>query len=75
MTIPSGFLARVILGTIFGAAVAHGATITVFSNADTGAGTLRQAIFDASPGDTINFAIPVLWCSSRDTSLKRTVDQ
>jgi hypothetical protein len=38
-------------------AVADGATLTVFSPADSGAGTLRQAILDASPGDTINFAI------------------
>ena len=40
------------------AAVAQAATITVFSNADGGAGTLRQAIFDASSGDTVNFALP-----------------
>lgn len=37
---------------------AKGATITVFSGADSGPGTLRQAIFDASSGDTINFALP-----------------
>lgn len=43
---------------LLNAAVAQGATITVFSAADSGPGTLRQAIFDASPGDTINFAIP-----------------
>jgi hypothetical protein len=30
--------------------------ITVTSGADSGAGTLRQAISDAAPGDTINFA-------------------
>src|SRR5438128_1083163 len=30
--------------------------ITVTSDADSGPGTLRQAIFDASPNDTINFA-------------------
>jgi hypothetical protein len=41
-----------------GTARLNGATITVFSANDSGAGTLRQAIFDASPGDTINFAIP-----------------
>jgi len=37
----------------------YGATITVFSAADSGPGTLRQAIFDASSGDTINFASTV----------------
>lgn len=42
---------------ISSATPARGATITVFSNADSGPGTLRQAIFDASSGDTINFAI------------------
>jgi len=33
-----------------------GATITVTSANDSGPGSLRQAIQDASPGDTINFA-------------------
>src|SRR5882724_4422272 len=32
------------------------ATITVTSSNDNGPGSLRQAILDASPGDTINFA-------------------
>src|SRR5436190_19612991 len=32
------------------------ATITVTSSKDNGPGSLRQAILDASPGDTINFA-------------------
>ena len=36
----------------------QGATITVFNGNDSGAGSLRQAIFDASSGDTINFALP-----------------
>src|SRR5688572_10710078 len=30
---------------------------TVTSNADSGAGSLRQAILDASPGETITFAV------------------
>lgn len=34
-------------------------TITVTSGADSGAGTLRQAIIDALPGDTVNFAAGV----------------
>ena len=38
--------------------VAHGATTrTVTSLSDSGAGTLRQAIFDSSGGDTIDFAV------------------
>lgn len=35
----------------------HAATITVTSNADSGAGTLRQAIIDATAGDTIDFSL------------------
>src|SRR5260221_13891289 len=31
--------------------------ITVTNSADSGAGTLRQAIADAAPGDTIDFAV------------------
>jgi hypothetical protein len=34
----------------------HAATITVTNGNDSGAGSLRQAIIAASPGDTINFA-------------------
>src|SRR5262245_38657399 len=33
------------------------ATITVTNTNDSGAGSLRQAIADASPGDTINFSV------------------
>jgi len=33
------------------------ATVTVISLGDTGAGTLRQAIVDANPGDTIDFSV------------------
>lgn len=47
----------IVFVALFNAIAGYGATITVFSNADSGAGTLRQAIFDASSGDTINFAI------------------
>ena len=32
------------------------ATITVTNTNDSGPGSLRQAIINASPGDTINFA-------------------
>ena len=57
MATPARFLPPIFFVAVFGGVVAHGATITVFSNADSGAGTLRQAIFDASPGDTIKFAV------------------
>ena len=36
----------------------QGATITVTSNADSGANTLRAALASAASGDTIDFAIP-----------------
>ncbi|MGB7068767.1 MAG: choice-of-anchor Q domain-containing protein [Pyrinomonadaceae bacterium] len=32
-------------------------TVTVINTNDSGAGSLRQAIVDASPGDTINFSV------------------
>ena len=35
---------------------AHATTITVVNGNDSGPGSLRQAILNASPGDTINFA-------------------
>src|SRR5689334_8761778 len=44
-------------GAVLSMSLANGAIITVFSDADSGPGTLRQAIFDASAGDTINFSI------------------
>jgi len=46
----------IILVLVLNAVAARGETITVFSGGDGGPGTLRQAIFDASSGDTINFA-------------------
>jgi len=36
---------------------ARGATLTVTSTGDSGAGSLRQAILDAASGDTIEFAV------------------
>jgi len=42
---------------VWAASPAHGATLTVTSSADSGAGSLRQAIADAAPGDTIDFAV------------------
>ena len=43
------------LGTS-GPRMVHAATLTVSNTNDNGAGSLRQAIFDASPGDTITFS-------------------
>jgi hypothetical protein len=34
------------------------ATLTVQNTDDSGAGSLRQALAVAQPGDTVNFAIP-----------------
>ncbi len=53
-----GFLAIIVLlgGLAVGEVLpAHGATITVTSGADSGAGTLRAALASASSGDTITF--------------------
>ena len=55
--IVGSFLATVTSALLLGAATAQAATLTVTSSGDSGAGTLRQAILDASfsGGDTINF--------------------
>ena len=48
-----------LLSGMFGAVPArtvHAATLTVTNTNGSGAGSLRQAIIDAAPGDTINFA-------------------
>ena len=50
------FLAWVTSALLLSAVAAPAATLTVTSASDSGAGTLRQAILTASPGDTINFA-------------------
>lgn len=43
---------------LFGPNGAAAATLTVTNTADSGAGSLRQAILDAASGDTINFSLP-----------------
>ena len=46
-----------VIGALFlSAADTPAATITVTNGNDSGSGSLRQAIVNASPGDTINFA-------------------
>ncbi|WP_448680774.1 Ig-like domain-containing protein [Pseudomonas nicosulfuronedens] len=54
-----GIEARPVLSGASEAAYLHDlATITVTSNADSGAGTLRNAIASATAGDTITFSTP-----------------
>ena len=50
------YLACVIAALLLNTISARAATITVTKGNDSGSGSLRQAIVDASPGDTINFA-------------------
>jgi len=50
------YLACVIAALLLNATSARAATIAVTNGNDHGRGSLRQAIHDASPGDTINFA-------------------
>ena len=50
------FPACLVSALLLGATDMPAATITVTNGNDSGAGSLRQAILAASPGDTINFA-------------------
>ena len=50
------YLPCVIAALLLNATSARAATITVTNGNDSGPGSLRQAILDASSGDTINFA-------------------
>ena len=50
------YLSCVIAALFLNATSARAATITVNNGNDSGPGSLRQAIVDASAGDTINFA-------------------
>lgn len=52
------YLSLVVGLLLFHAVIAHAATIKVTSTADSGTGTLRQAIADALSGDTIDFSLP-----------------
>ena len=46
----------VIAALLLSAANTPAGTITVTNGHDSGPGSLRQAIIDAAPGDTVNFA-------------------
>ena len=50
-------IACLVLLTFFSVLPVFGATITVSNTNDSGAGSLRQAIIDAAPGDTIDFSV------------------
>ncbi|PYK09889.1 MAG: hypothetical protein DME65_11150, partial [Verrucomicrobia bacterium] len=58
---------------LFSATIATAATITVTNGNDNGPGSLRQAIFGASSGDTINFAANVT--TVRLTSSELQIDK
>lgn len=54
------FIVTLVIGLALGTGptlAAHAATITVTTTADSGPGSLRQAIQDAASGDTINFSV------------------
>ena len=54
---PLFLLRALLLGAVLLAGGAGAATLTVTNLADHGPGTLRQLIADASPGDTLDFAV------------------
>ena len=58
--IGNSFLASIVSALLLSAATTQATNLTVTSANDSGAGTLRQAILDASPGDTINFAAGII---------------
>jgi predicted outer membrane repeat protein len=60
---------------------AHAATITVTNSLDSGSGSLRQAVFNASPGDrivfnpaTFNHALTITLSSQIEISKSLTID-
>src|SRR6266496_3292417 len=56
--IPNIKFAAIAIALFFAVALlAHAATITVTNTNDSGPGSLRQALIDASDGDTITFAV------------------
>src|SRR5258705_1037201 len=49
------FLIALLWASLLGVSTANAATITVTTTADNGTGSLRQALADATDGDTIQF--------------------
>ena len=49
--------AAIAIALFFAVALTHGATVTVTNTNDSGPGSLRQALIEASDGDTITFAV------------------
>jgi hypothetical protein len=54
---------------------AQAATVTVVNANDSGPGSLRQAIVDAAPGDTIDFAVDGCPCTIALTSGELDIDK
>src|SRR5215470_12950001 len=59
MKTPIRLLFALLCAAIVSLQMVHAATITVMNTNDSGAGSLRQALADASDGDTIDFAAAV----------------
>jgi hypothetical protein len=60
---------------LFGSIGVMGATITVTNTNDTGAGSFRQALLDASNGDTINFNLTGCPCVILITSASFNINK
>ena len=67
-TVDSRVLFTGALLALIGAGVVHATTLTVTTTADSGAGSLRQAIRDAASGDTIDFNLSGCPCTITLTS-------
>lgn len=57
-----------IVVVLLSVAASYAATLTVTNTNDSGTGSLRQAIADATPGDTINFSLSGCPCTINVTS-------
>lgn len=51
----TGAVFLMLIAVVSGSAVTHASTLTVVNTSDSGAGSLRQAIIDATSGDTVGF--------------------
>jgi hypothetical protein len=50
-----GAVFLMLVAVVSGSAVTHAITLTVTNTSDSGPGSLRQAVANAAPGDTVNF--------------------